>query len=161
MNFCVRISIFLKIANFKISYHLHRYLWLEPRNMLATSSTRESVGIMMMCSRPISFAQASLNKTSQLRRGYYCAQVYAQLQVLSLFLWLSYSNRTTIWHDQWKIRRSTDLALRLYGLHVFRPRHRGEKSPTFSTPGCYRDFLNRKTHQLNLDIWTWICNHTC
>ncbi|CAH0726279.1 unnamed protein product, partial [Brenthis ino] len=41
-----------------------------------------------------------LNEISQLRRRYYSAQVYAQIQVHSLFLSLSYSGGTTTRHDR-------------------------------------------------------------
>ncbi|CAH0721021.1 unnamed protein product, partial [Brenthis ino] len=48
-----------------------------------------------MSSRPIPATAANLIETSQLRRRYYSAQVYAQTQVHSLFLSLSYSGGTT------------------------------------------------------------------
>ncbi|CAH0716914.1 unnamed protein product, partial [Brenthis ino] len=44
-----------------------------------------------MFSRPFPATAANLIETSQLRRRYYSAQVYAQTQVHSLFLSLSYS----------------------------------------------------------------------
>ncbi|CAH0718187.1 unnamed protein product, partial [Brenthis ino] len=44
---------------------------------------------MMMFSRPIPATAANLIETSQLRRRYYSAQVYAQTRVHSLFLSLS------------------------------------------------------------------------
>ncbi|CAH0721776.1 unnamed protein product, partial [Brenthis ino] len=47
-----------------------------------------------MFSRPIPATAANLIETSQLRRRYYSAQVYAQTQVHSLFLSLSYSGGT-------------------------------------------------------------------
>ncbi|CAH0714410.1 unnamed protein product, partial [Brenthis ino] len=49
---------------------------------------------------PIPATAANLNEISQLRRRYYSAQVYAQTQVHSLFLSLSYSGGTTTRHDR-------------------------------------------------------------
>ncbi|CAH0714959.1 unnamed protein product, partial [Brenthis ino] len=54
----------------------------------------------MMFSSPIPATAANLIKTSQLRRRYYSAQVYAQTQVHSQFLSLSHSGGTTARHDQ-------------------------------------------------------------
>ncbi|CAH0729520.1 unnamed protein product, partial [Brenthis ino] len=79
---------------------------------------------MMMFSRPIPTTAANLIETSQLRRRYYSAQVYAQAQVHSLFLSLSYSGGTTARHDQWELRRRTD------GF-TCSPRH-GDKTPPTS-----------------------------
>ncbi|CAH0714226.1 unnamed protein product, partial [Brenthis ino] len=50
--------------------------------------------------KPIPATAANLIEISQLRRRYYSAQVYAQTQVHSLFLSLSYSGGTTARHDQ-------------------------------------------------------------
>ncbi|CAH0724479.1 unnamed protein product, partial [Brenthis ino] len=50
--------------------------------------------------KPIPTTAANLNEISQLRRRYYSAQVYAQTQVHSLFLSLSYSGGTTTRHDR-------------------------------------------------------------
>ncbi|CAH0728883.1 unnamed protein product, partial [Brenthis ino] len=55
---------------------------------------------IVMFSWPIPATAANLIETSQLRRKYYSAQVYAQTQVHSLFLSLSYSGGTTARHDQ-------------------------------------------------------------
>ncbi|CAH0720209.1 unnamed protein product, partial [Brenthis ino] len=53
-----------------------------------------------MFSRPIPATAANLIETSQVRRRYYSAQVYAQTQLHSLFLSSSYSGGTTTRHDQ-------------------------------------------------------------
>ncbi|CAH0726708.1 unnamed protein product, partial [Brenthis ino] len=50
---------------------------------------------------PIPATAGNLIETSQLRRRYYSAQVYAQTQVHSLFLSLSYSGGTTARHDRY------------------------------------------------------------
>ncbi|CAH0725544.1 unnamed protein product, partial [Brenthis ino] len=56
---------------------------------------------------PIPATAANLNEISQLRRRYYSAQVYAQTQVHSLFLSLSYSGGTTTRHDRVEMSTTT------------------------------------------------------
>ncbi|CAH0714910.1 unnamed protein product, partial [Brenthis ino] len=80
--------------------------------------------MMMMFFRLILATAANLIETSQLRRRYYSAQVFAQTRLHSLFL----SRRT----DGFKCS----------------PRH-GDEIPLTSLPSCYWDLLNRKTQYLN------------
>ncbi|CAH0715557.1 unnamed protein product, partial [Brenthis ino] len=91
-----------------------------------------------MFSLPIPATAANLIETSQLRRRYYSAQVYAQTQVHSLFLSLSYSGGTTARHDQGELRRRTD------GF-TSSPRHGGETPPTSQLRAVTEAYLYRKT----------------
>ncbi|CAH0715742.1 unnamed protein product, partial [Brenthis ino] len=79
--------------------------------------------MMMMFSRSIPATAANLIESSQLRRRYYSAQVYAQTQGYSLFLSVSHSGGMTTRHDQCELRRRTD------GF-TCSPRHGGETPPT-------------------------------
>ncbi|CAH0721072.1 unnamed protein product, partial [Brenthis ino] len=81
---------------------------------------------------------ANLTETRQLRRRYYSAQVYAQTQVHSLFVSLSYSDGATIHHDQRDIRPRTE------GL-TCSPRHGGETPPTSQLQAAIEMFKTEKS----------------
>ncbi|CAH0731367.1 unnamed protein product, partial [Brenthis ino] len=87
------------------THFVQRYQLTKEGFMFLCETLRENTNLrgsqrISLETKPIPATAANLNEISQLRRRYYSAQVYAQTQVHSLFLSLSYSGGTTTRHDR-------------------------------------------------------------